>query len=76
MDHGNPSHRRRARCWFCSDEHVTFAAREAPRVGDRVRVWPAHVDPTVAYHERMHLVAATRSSTSCPSTCAAGEAAP
>ena len=25
------------------------------RVGDRVLVWPAHVDPTVAYHERMHL---------------------
>jgi D-serine deaminase-like pyridoxal phosphate-dependent protein len=25
-------------------------------VGDRVRVWPAHVDPTVAYHERIHLV--------------------
>ena len=22
-----------------------------------IRVWPAHVDPTVAYHERMHLVA-------------------
>jgi D-serine deaminase-like pyridoxal phosphate-dependent protein len=27
------------------------------RVGDRVRVWPAHVDPTMAYHERVHLVA-------------------
>src|SRR3546814_6798372 len=26
------------------------------RVGDRVRVIPAHVDPTVAYHERMYLV--------------------
>jgi D-serine deaminase-like pyridoxal phosphate-dependent protein len=25
-------------------------------VGDRVRVTPAHVDPTVAYHERMHVV--------------------
>jgi D-serine deaminase-like pyridoxal phosphate-dependent protein len=24
-------------------------------VGDRVRVLPAHIDPTVAYHERMHL---------------------
>ena len=23
---------------------------------NRVRVLPAHVDPTVAYHERMHLV--------------------
>ena len=45
--------------WFCSDEHLTFGAGDdgaLPRVGDRVRVWPAHVDPTVAYHERMHLV--------------------
>ena len=25
------------------------------QVGDRVLVWPAHVDPTVAYHEAMHL---------------------
>jgi D-serine deaminase-like pyridoxal phosphate-dependent protein len=25
-------------------------------VGDRVRVLPAHVDPTVALHDRMHLV--------------------
>ena len=25
-------------------------------VGDRVRVLPAHVDPTVASHERMHVV--------------------
>jgi D-serine deaminase-like pyridoxal phosphate-dependent protein len=63
MDHGNPSIEG-AKVWFCSDEHVTFAPDpEAPggplrvRVGDRVRVWPAHVDPTVAYHERLHLVA-------------------
>ena len=25
-------------------------------VGDRVRVFPAHIDPTVAKHERMHVV--------------------
>jgi D-serine deaminase-like pyridoxal phosphate-dependent protein len=23
-----------------------------------VKVWPAHIDPTIAYHERMHLVQA------------------
>ena len=40
---------------FCSDEHVTFTPQQPVRVGDRVLVWPAHVDPTVAYHERMHL---------------------
>jgi D-serine deaminase-like pyridoxal phosphate-dependent protein len=61
MDHGNPSIEG-AKVWFCSDEHVTFAGDpEAPggplrpKVGDRVRVWPAHVDPTVAYHEALHL---------------------
>lgn len=58
MDHGAPSIDG-ARVWFCSDEHVTFAAADglpAPRVGERIRVRPAHVDPTVAYHERLHLV--------------------
>jgi D-serine deaminase-like pyridoxal phosphate-dependent protein len=24
--------------------------------GDHVRVTPAHVDPTVAYHDEMHIV--------------------
>jgi D-serine deaminase-like pyridoxal phosphate-dependent protein len=55
MDHGNPAVDGAA-VWFCSDEHLTFAPEERLRVGERVRVWPAHVDPTVAYHERMHLV--------------------
>ena len=47
--------------WFCSDEHLTFGPPKGTlrpdrrRVGDRVRVRPAHVDPTVAYHERMHV---------------------
>ena len=27
-----------------------------PAVGGRVAVWPAHIDPTVAYHDRMHVV--------------------
>jgi len=55
MDHGNPA-MDDAQVWFCSDEHTTFAASGGVRVGDRVRVWPSHVDPTVAYHERMHVV--------------------
>ena len=42
--------------WFCSDEHLTFSADPLPAVGDRVRVIPGHVDPTVAYHERLHVV--------------------
>jgi D-serine deaminase-like pyridoxal phosphate-dependent protein len=57
MDHGNPSIDGAA-VWFLSDEHVTFSADSAPlpHVGDRVHFIPAHVDPTVAYHERLYLV--------------------
>ncbi len=57
MDHGNPS-MPGAKLWFCSDEHVTFApAEDAPvKVGDRVRLVPSHVDPTLAYHEQIQLV--------------------
>jgi D-serine deaminase-like pyridoxal phosphate-dependent protein len=54
MDHGNPEVED-ATAWFYSDEHVTFGGRTV-RVGDRVRILPAHVDPTVAKHERLHLV--------------------
>ena len=31
-----------------------------PQVGDQVRVLPAHVDPTGAYHERLYLVEGDR----------------
>ena len=58
MDHGNPSIEGH-RVWFCSDEHVMFAPREGtelPSVDDLVRVVPAHVDPTVARHERFMVV--------------------
>ncbi len=52
MDHGNPSIAG-AQVWLCSDEHVTFAADPLPAVGERIRVQPAHLDPTVAKHDRM-----------------------
>jgi D-serine deaminase-like pyridoxal phosphate-dependent protein len=56
MDHGNPSIPGAA-VWYCADEHTVFSADGASfEVGQRVRVLPAHVDPTVALHERMHLV--------------------
>jgi D-threonine aldolase len=57
MDHGNPTVPG-GQVWFCSDEHTTYAPDEpgSVKVGDRVRVVPAHIDPTVALHERMHLV--------------------
>lgn len=53
MDHGNPELDGSV-VWFCSDEHTTFSP---PRpVGDRVWLMPAHVDPTLAYHERLYLL--------------------
>jgi D-serine deaminase-like pyridoxal phosphate-dependent protein len=55
MDHGNPSVEG-AEVWFCSDEHLTFVPEAPLRVGDRINVLPAHVDPTVAYHEHLHVV--------------------
>jgi D-serine deaminase-like pyridoxal phosphate-dependent protein len=53
MDHGNPEIEGSS-VWFCSDEHTTFAP-PVP-VGSRIMMIPAHLDPTVAYHEAMHLV--------------------
>ena len=55
MDHGNPSVEG-ADVWFCSDEHLTFAPGQPLRVGDRIRVLPAHVDPTVAYHQHLFVL--------------------
>ena len=57
MDHGNPSWDH-GDVFFCSDEHITLAPRELSdwQVGDRVRIWPSHVDPTVARHEQFWLV--------------------
>jgi D-threonine aldolase len=59
MDHGNPD----LPGWnvfFCSDEHTTFLPAPdgdagLPTVGSRLWLVPAHVDPTVAYHERLHV---------------------
>ena len=60
MDHGNPSVETidgsPAEVWFFSDEHVTFVPRSTRAVGDRVRVVPAHIDPTMAMHEIAWLV--------------------
>ena len=58
MDHGNPTIDG-ASVWFCSDEHITFSMKDGrplSKVGDRVWVQPAHIDPTIALHEVMHIV--------------------
>jgi D-threonine aldolase len=52
MDHGNPG-LTAGTVVFCSDEHVTFTP---PRpVGDLTWLIPAHIDPTMACHERLYL---------------------
>lgn len=59
MDHGDPGLEEGRQVLFCSDEHVIFVPGPnglPSMVGDKLRVLPAHVDPTVAYHERLHLV--------------------
>ena len=59
MDQGKPSLADGSAVLRLSDEHLVFAPPEGgslPSVGDRVRVLPAHIDPTVAYHERLYLV--------------------
>jgi D-serine deaminase-like pyridoxal phosphate-dependent protein len=58
MDHGSPTLPGR-KVLFCSDEHTTFMPGEdgsLPPVGSKVQFLPAHVDPTVALHEWLHVV--------------------
>jgi D-serine deaminase-like pyridoxal phosphate-dependent protein len=56
MDHGPPG-MADADVLLVSDEHVTFRPHDQVRVGDRVQVRPAHLDPTVAYHAQMFVAA-------------------
>ena len=58
MDHGDPTVDG-FKVWFCSDEHTTIAPLEGtpkPKVGDRIRVTPAHVDPTMAMHSLAYVI--------------------
>jgi D-serine deaminase-like pyridoxal phosphate-dependent protein len=55
MDHGNPTVVS-GKVWFCSDEHLTYRPTEPAKVGDRISVIPAHVDPTMAMHEAAWIV--------------------
>ena len=57
MDHGDPSVVG-GTCIFVSDEHVTFTPADGRpvAVGAGVTLLPAHVDPSVALHERMWVV--------------------
>jgi D-serine deaminase-like pyridoxal phosphate-dependent protein len=56
MDHGKPDIDGGGLVMIVSDEHITFVPEGNVALGDQIRVLPAHVDPTIAYHQRMHLV--------------------
>lgn len=54
-DHGDPT-LDGAAIWYLADEHLVFSMLDGaplPAVGDRVTVWPSHVDPTVACHDAL-----------------------
>ena len=40
---------------YCADEHTGITGASW-KVGDRVLLRPAHIDPTISKHEVMHLV--------------------
>jgi D-serine deaminase-like pyridoxal phosphate-dependent protein len=58
MDHGNPTVVDGGKVWFVSDEHTTFGndPEHPVQVGDKVRLLPAHVDPTVSQHPGLYVV--------------------
>jgi D-threonine aldolase len=57
MDHGPPTLAGdTGEVFIVSDEHISFRPSSPVAVGDPVRVVPAHVDPTVAYHDHAVIV--------------------
>ena len=57
FDHGRPAVKgiEGASVLFLSDEHATIALPpESPlAVGDRVELWPSHIDPTINLHDAL-----------------------
>jgi D-serine deaminase-like pyridoxal phosphate-dependent protein len=55
MDHGNPIVKglEGASVLFVSDEHGTIVVppESSIRVGDRIELWPSHIDPTINLHD-------------------------
>ncbi|HUR49190.1 MAG TPA: alanine racemase [Acidimicrobiales bacterium] len=56
MDHGNPEVVDHGKTWFLADEHLVFTPHGSLKPGDRVRVTPGHIDPTVAYHDTINVL--------------------
>jgi D-serine deaminase-like pyridoxal phosphate-dependent protein len=64
IDHGNPSVKgvEGANVLYLADEHVVVAvpADCALGVGDRIELWPSHIDPTINLHDVMYVVEGER----------------
>lgn len=60
MDHGNPSVKdiEGASVLFLSDEHatITLPPESTIRPGDRIALWPSHIDPTINLHDVLYAV--------------------
>jgi len=60
QDHGNPGVRdvAGASVLFLSDEHATIsiAADSQVKVGDRILLWPSHIDPTINLHDVFYVL--------------------
>ena len=60
MDHGNPSVKgiEGATVAFLADEHsiITLPPESTIAVGDRIELWPSHIDPTINLHDIMYAV--------------------
>ena len=59
-DHGNPGVRdvEGASVLFLSDEHATISipADSKVRVGNRIQLWPSHIDPTINLHDVFYVL--------------------
>lgn len=59
-DHGNPDVRdvSGASVLFLSDEHaaISIPASAEIGVGDRIQLWPSHIDPTINLHDAFYVV--------------------
>ena len=60
QDHGNPDVKGvdGASVLFLSDEHATIALppESTVAVGDRIELWPSHIDPTINLHDVLYAI--------------------
>lgn len=60
VDHGNPDVKGvpGASVLFLSDEHATIVlpAECALQPGDRIELWPSHIDPTINLHDALYAI--------------------